>query len=88
MALTHKLHGLVRSDAVKNYSEFARLGHVSPARLSQIMMLLHLAPAIQEHHLFPSLGEAKFVAELGMRSIACEPRWDRQCEMSEQLLKK
>jgi len=50
VALAHKLDRLVRSGAVKDYAELAQLGHVSPARLSQIMLLLHLAPAIQELH--------------------------------------
>jgi hypothetical protein len=56
--------------------------------LRQIMLLLHLAPAIQECILFLSPGEAKTLTELAMRRIAREPRWDRQCERFEQLLKK
>ena len=87
VALAHKLDGLIRSDAVQDYAELARLGHVSPARLSQIMLLLHLAPAIQEYILFLSTGEATFMTELAMRRIAREPRWDRQGERFEQLLK-
>jgi len=49
LALAHKLDGLVRSGAVRDYAELARLGHVSAARVSQIMTLLHLASAIQEY---------------------------------------
>ena len=44
LALAHKLDALVRSGAVSSYGELARLGHISPARLSQFMVLLHLAP--------------------------------------------
>ncbi len=88
VALAHKLDGLVRSGAVKDYAELAQLGHVSPARLSQIMLLLHLAPAIQEYILFLSPGEARFVTELALRGIAHEAHWDRQRELFEQLLKK
>jgi hypothetical protein len=87
VALAHKLDGLIRADAVRDYAELARLGHVSPARLSQIMLLLHLAPAIQEYILFLSTGEATLITELAMRRIAREPRWDRQCELFEQFLK-
>ena len=48
LALAHKVEGLVRSGSITGYGELARLGHISPARLSQIMVLLHLAPSIQD----------------------------------------
>ena len=88
VALAHKLDGLVRSGAVSSYGELARLGHISPARLTQIMVLLHLAPSIQEHLLFLSAAEARFVTELSLRKIAREPRWDRQRKLFEQPVKK
>ena len=78
---------MVRTGAIDNYGELARLGHISPARLTQIMVLLHLAPAIQEHILFLSAGEARLIKELRLRKIAREPRWDRQRELFEQILK-
>jgi len=87
VALAHKLDALVQSSAVTSYSELARLGHISPARLTQIMVLLHLAPSIQEYVLFLSAGDARFVTELSLRKIAREPRWDRQCKLFEQRLK-
>jgi hypothetical protein len=87
LALAHKLDALVRSGVVANYGELARLGHITPARLTQIMVLLHLAPAIQEYILFLSAGDARFVTELGLRKIAREPHWDRQRQLFEQLLK-
>jgi hypothetical protein len=52
MALALRFDGLVRSGAVKDYAELARLGHVTRARMSQIMSLLHLAPDLQEALLF------------------------------------
>ncbi len=78
LALAHHLDGLVRTGTTKNYRELAELGHVSPARLSQILVLLNLAPAIQEYILFLSAGEGGFVTEAELRNIAREPRWDRQ----------
>jgi len=48
MALAIKMDGLVRSGAVKDYAELARLGNVSRARVTQIMNLNLLAPGIQE----------------------------------------
>ena len=88
LALAHKLDALVRSGAVTGYAELARLGHISPARLAQIMVLLHLAPSIQECLLFLSAGAARLISESGLRKIAREPRWDRQHELFEQHLQK
>jgi hypothetical protein len=78
VALAHKLDALVRSGAVNGYAELARLGHVSPARLTQILTLLHLAPSIQEYLLFLPAADARFIGEAELRRIAREPRWDRQ----------
>ncbi len=85
VALAHKLDALVRSGAIP-YAELARLGHISPARLTQIMVLVHLAPAIQEYILFLSAGDARFISELELRKIAREPRWDRQHALFERWL--
>ncbi|HEV3261066.1 MAG TPA: hypothetical protein VG013_29715 [Gemmataceae bacterium] len=52
MALAWRLDELLRSGVVADYAALARLGHVSRARISQIMSLLSLAPDIQEALLF------------------------------------
>ena len=52
LALAHRLDRLLRAGVVKNYAEAARLGHVTRARISQVMSLLYLAPDIQETILF------------------------------------
>jgi hypothetical protein len=88
LALAHKLDALVRSGAVTGYAELARLGHVSPARLTQILVLLHLAPSIQEYLLFLSAADARFIGESELRKIAREPRWDRQRQLFAQHLQK
>jgi Tat protein secretion system quality control protein TatD with DNase activity len=88
LALAHKLDALVRSGAVTGYAELARLGHISPARLTQILVLLHLAPSIQEYLLFLSAADARFIGESGLRKIAREPRWDRQRQLFAQHLQK
>jgi hypothetical protein len=85
-AVTLQFRQMVRSGEIRDYGQLARLGHISPARLTQIMVLLHLAPAIQEYILFLSPADARFVSELGLRQIAREPRWDRQRELFEQFL--
>ena len=52
MALALKFDRLVREGLVEDYADLARLGHVSRARMTQIMGLLNLAPDIQEAILF------------------------------------
>lgn len=52
MALAMRLDELIRLGEVTSYAELARLGHVTRARLSQIMGLLSLAPDLQEEILF------------------------------------
>jgi hypothetical protein len=52
MALALRLDGLVRSGAIRDYAELARLGRVTRARVTQILNLIYLAPDIQEAVLF------------------------------------
>ena len=85
VALVHQLDELVRSGAVPNYAELARLGRITPARLTQILVLAHLSPAIQECLLFLPAAEARFLPELKLRKIAREAHWERQQKMFDQL---
>jgi hypothetical protein len=57
MALALRFEKLLATGAVKDFRTLARLGHVSPARISQIVSLLHLAPDIQEAILFRTRPE-------------------------------
>src|SRR5438045_407206 len=52
LALAIKFDDLLRFGTVKNFADLARLGHVSRARITQIMNLLNLAPDLQEQILF------------------------------------
>jgi len=52
MALAIHLDELVQTGAVQDYATLARLGHVSRARITQILNLVNLAPDIQEEVLF------------------------------------
>ena len=78
LALAHRFEELVRSGAVKDYAELARLSHVTRARVSQIMNLLNLAPEIQEYLLWLPSECGREVTERELRRIAGEVRWDRQ----------
>jgi hypothetical protein len=52
MALALRFDDLVRAGEIASYAELARLGHVTRARVCQIMNLVCLAPDIQEALLF------------------------------------
>src|SRR5262249_42618459 len=52
MALAIRLERLHADGVVKDYAALARLGHVSRARVSQVMALLNLAPDLPEQVLF------------------------------------
>jgi hypothetical protein len=68
----------VRSGALRDYAELARLGHVTRARVTQIMNLLNLAPDIQEYLVWLPPRTGRRITEREMRQIAGEVRWDRQ----------
>ncbi|HSH95532.1 MAG TPA: hypothetical protein VK968_15420 [Roseimicrobium sp.] len=59
MALAIHFDDLLRKGEVKDYADLARLGHVTRARVTQIMNLLNLAPDIQEWLLFLPAGERR-----------------------------
>jgi integrase len=52
MALALRFEHLLRAGGIGSYAELARLGHVTRARVCQIMNLTCLAPDIQEALLF------------------------------------
>ena len=82
MALAHHLERLVVTGVVKDYAALARLGHVSRARITQIMNLLLLAPDIQEAILFlPKTVSGHDPIKLKhLQPVALERDWGRQRE--------
>jgi len=82
MALAIKFDALVRGGQVKDYAELARLGHVTRARMSQIMSLLNLAPDIQEAILFlPKTVQGRdAINSRDIIRLASEVDWERQRE--------
>ena len=83
MALAIRFDGLIRDGVVKDQAELARLGHVTRARLTQIMAFLNLAPDIQEAILTmgPTESGRDSVTERDLRPIAAELDWGKQREM-------
>jgi hypothetical protein len=88
MALALKFDALIREGAVTDQAELARLGHVTRARVSQIMTLLHLAPDIQEALLFlPAVERGRDPLVLrNLQPIAMTADWRKQRKMWPQLL--
>jgi hypothetical protein len=79
MALAIRFEGLLREDTIRDYSELARLGRVTRARMTQIMKLLYLAPDVQEQILF--LPHIRGLNERNLRPLVRRVDWDEQRRM-------
>jgi hypothetical protein len=79
-ALALHFERLIRSGAVASYSDVATLGHVSRARISQIMNLLNLAPDVLEAVLFlPRTERGRDAVHLrDLQPIASTHDWTKQ----------
>jgi len=80
MALAIHMQELVDRGEVTDYAELAQLAHVTRARLTQIMNLLHLAPDIQEEILFlPRVTSGRDpISERDLRPICAMLDWNTQ----------
>jgi hypothetical protein len=80
MALAIRFQGLLDRGEVRDYAELARVGHVTRARLTQIMNLLNLAPDVQEAILFlpPVVSGRDSLREWQVRPVMAEVQWGRQ----------
>ena len=80
MALAIRFERLVRDGEIADYADIARLGHISRARVTQIMNLLNLAPDIQEVILFlPAVERGRDpCSERDLRPICATPDWREQ----------
>jgi hypothetical protein len=83
MALALRLDGLIREGVVAGYAELARLGHVTRARVTQVMNLLNLAPDIQEQLLFlPRVeGGRDPVVLRDLQPVVAVADWKKQRKM-------
>lgn len=80
LALAHRFETLIAEGEVRDYADLARLGHVTRARVTQIMNLLSLAPEIQEHVLLlPEVDQGKDrLTERHLRGVVKALDWQRQ----------
>jgi hypothetical protein len=83
MALAIRFEGLLSDGSVGDLSELARLAGVTQPRMTQIMNLNHLAPAIQEDLLhLPQVENGRDpIHERMIRPICAELAWSRQREL-------
>ncbi|MDP6722779.1 MAG: hypothetical protein QGF59_29215 [Pirellulaceae bacterium] len=80
MALAIRCDQLIGDGVVANQSELANFGHITTARMTQIMTLLNLAPDIQEQLLLlprTERGRDKII-ENDVRLIAQTFDWSKQ----------
>jgi hypothetical protein len=85
LALALKMEQMIEEGTARNYSELAHLGHVSAARISQVMNLLHLAPDIQEEILLPhTLPHG--LRESVVRKLSAAVLWSEQRDCWRNLL--
>lgn len=79
MALAIKMQAMVDRGEVKDYAELARLAQVTRARITQIMNLNLLSPAIQERLLFLEAETGRDSVTLkGLQKVCLEMEWERQ----------
>jgi hypothetical protein len=78
MALAIRLDHLIKSGQVTDQAELARVGHVSRARLTQIMDLNLLAPDIQEEILNTKSDAKPKILERDLLKLTREFSWNAQ----------
>jgi len=71
LAMAHEVERLVEAGEVPSYAHAARALGLTRARLTQLMNLLLLSPAVQERVLAEELG----ATERSLRRLVGEPEW-------------
>ncbi|MBF0121724.1 MAG: hypothetical protein HQK79_23080 [Desulfobacterales bacterium] len=80
LALALKFEDLIKGNKCKDYAEIAKLGHLSRARVTQIMNLTLLSARVQENILLmPRILKGRDpISEHELREIISEADWDKQ----------
>jgi DNA invertase Pin-like site-specific DNA recombinase len=88
LALAVRFEELLRNGTAKDYADLARLGGVSRSRITQVMHLRNLAPALQERILLLSMGPqvGNTINERALRRISTLVDWREQITQFEQYL--
>ena len=75
LALAHRWHRLIDEGKVKDQADIARQTGLTRARVTQIMELRWLCPALQDQVV---AGTAELPAERAWRQVAVPREWNRQ----------
>jgi hypothetical protein len=88
MALALRMDELLRTGQVGSSSALAALGHVTRARICQILNLIHLAPDLQEALLFlpPTVRGRDAIILADLQPIAAAFDWRKQRRLWRRLL--
>jgi len=88
LALAHRFDHLIRSGEITDYSQLAELGHVTRARITQVMGLLGLNPGIQEQILFlPNINRGRDSIHLNqLLPIAAVLDWRKQRQLWKKMM--
>jgi hypothetical protein len=81
LALALSFQDMIASGSARNYEDLAHRTGVTAERLSQVMKLIWLAPAIQREILYlPGCGGRHPLTECAVRSIAAMWSWPEQLQ--------
>ncbi len=82
LALALSFQDMIATGSAKNYEDLANRTGVTAERLSQVMKLIWLAPAIQREILYlPDCGGRHPLTECAVRSIAATWSWPEQLRL-------
>jgi hypothetical protein len=88
LALALSFQDMIATGSARNYEDLANRTGVTTERLSQVMKLIWLAPAIQEEILWlPASGTKYPLTENAVRSIAARWSWPEQLKLWDSLKK-
>jgi hypothetical protein len=88
LALALSFQDMIATGSARNYDDLAIRTGVTAERLSQVMKLIWLAPAIQEEILWLPASTAKYpLTEHALRSIATTWSWSEQVKLWSNLKK-
>ena len=82
LAFAHYIDTQIRDREIADLADAARQTGLTRARVTQVMNLLLLAPAIQEALItHPTASGRDPITERALRRLAAEPYWVRQIEI-------
>lgn len=83
LALAHRWQRQIDAGEVDSQKAIAKREGVTPARVSQVMRLLCLAPELQERvHMMEAVDGVEPMAEKELREVALEPDWREQVSLA------